>query len=92
MEQKPAAGAVLQQWAVIALTALVGVAGIVLAISQMVQMPTWVPAVAGAVTGIGAMFGIMSPGVRRTPPAETPSNVVTLEQAAAELRKGPPAP
>lgn len=88
----PAAGAILPQWAVIALTALVGLAGVVLAVSQTVAMPAWVPAVAGGITGIGAMFGIMSPGVRRLTPQPPPSNVVTLEQAAAELRKGPPAP
>jgi hypothetical protein len=87
----PAAGAILPQWAVIALTALVGLAGVVLAVSQTVAMPAWVPAVAGGITGIGAMFGIMSPGVRRAV-VSPPSNVVTLEQAAAELRKGPPAP
>lgn len=85
----PAAGAILPQWAVIALTALVGLAGVVLAVSQTVAMPAWVPAVAGGVTGIGAMFGIMSPGVRRLG-APTSPPVTTLEQAAETLRKGPP--
>jgi len=89
----PAAGAVLPQWAVVALTALVGVAGVVMAVGQSgVQMPPWLTAVAGSVVGIGTMFGIMSPGVRRLAPSPPPSNVATLEQAAAELRKGPPAP
>lgn len=91
MEPRPAAGAILPQWAVIALTALVGVAGVVLTLSQTgVPMPAWVPAVAGSVIGIGTMFGIMSPGVRRLPPVEAPpSNVTTLEQAAEAMRKGP---
>jgi len=95
MEQKPAAGAILPQWAVVTLTALVGLASVVLAVSQAgVSMPAWIPAVAGTVVGVGAMFGIMSPGVRRAlQPAEPPtSNVTTLEQAAEALRKGPPAP
>lgn len=91
---KPAQGAILPQWAVVALTALVGLAGVVLAVSQTVEMPKWVPAVAGAITGIGAMFGIMSPGVRRAPvvDGEVTKPVTTLEQAAETLRKGPPAP
>lgn len=86
----PAAGAILPQWAVIALTALVGVAGVVLAVGQTMTLPPWAMAVAGAVTGIGAMFGIMSPGVRKV--AAPAPNVVTLEQAAETLRKDPPAP
>lgn len=96
MEQKPAAGAILPQWAVVTLTALVGLASVVLAVSQAgVVMPTWIPAVAGTVVGVGAMFGIMSPGVRRAlQPTEAPppSNVTTIEQAAETMRKGPPAP
>lgn len=88
----PAAGAILPQWAVLTLTALVGVAGVVLAVGQTMTLPPWLMAVAGAVTGIGAMFGIMSPGVRKAVAPAEPSNVVSLEQAAAELRKGPPAP
>lgn len=94
MEPKPAAGAILPQWAVITLTALVGVASIVLAVGQAgVVLPPWAQAVAGTVVGIGAMFGIMSPGVRRlTEAAAPPANVTTLDQAASELRKGPPAP
>lgn len=88
----PAAGAILPQWAVVTLTALVGVAGVVLAVGQTMTLPPWAMAVAGAVTGIGAMFGIMSPGVRKAVVPAATSNVVSLEQAAAELRKGPPAP
>lgn len=87
----PAAGAILPQWAVVALTALVGLAGTVLTVAQFMELPKVVLAVAGSVVGIGAMFGIMSPGVRKVV-APPPANVVTLEQAAETLRKGPPAP
>lgn len=88
--QKPAQGAILPQWAVVTLTALVGLAGVVLAVSQVMTLPTWLVAVAVGVTGLGAMFGIMSPGVRKA--VEPSAPVTTLDQAAAELRKGPPAP
>lgn len=88
---KPAQGAILPQWAVVALTILVSLAGVVLAVSQTVALPPWVPAVAVAVTAIGAGFGIMSPGIRRSPVAdgEVTKSVTTLDQAAETLRKGP---
>lgn len=83
----PAAGAILPQWAVVALTALVGVAGVVLTIGETgITLPPWAHSVAVAVVGIGAMFGVISPGVRRPVP---PAPVQTLEQAAEVLRRGP---
>ena len=88
----PAAGAILPQWAVLTLTALVGLGGTVLTVAQFVELPKVVLAVAGSIVGIGAMFGIMSPGVRKVGAPAAPSNVVSLEQAAETLRKGPPAP
>jgi len=82
----PAAGAILPQWAVVALTALVGVAGVVLTLGETgVTLPAWAHSVAVAIVGIGAMFGVISPGVRR--PVTAPPQ--TLEQAAEVLRRGP---
>ena len=86
---QPAAGSILPQWAVVALTALVAVAGVAMVIPSL---PPTVHAIAGAIVAIGAAFGIASPGIRRAVSPPAPSNVVSLESAAAELRKGPPAP
>ena len=85
----PAAGSILPQWAVVALTALVAVAGVAMVIPSL---PPTVHAIAGAIVAIGAAFGIASPGIRRAVSPPAPSNVVSLEQAAETLRKGPPAP
>lgn len=78
----PAAGAIIPQWAVITLTVLSVVAGIVLTIPSL---PPVAHQVAAGVVALAAALGIASPGIRRAVP---PSNVVTLEQAASELRKG----
>jgi len=58
----PAAGAVLPQWAVVALTVAVAVAG---TLPLIPGLPPVVTAVAGVVTAIGVAFGIASPGIRR---------------------------
>ena len=86
---QPAAGAVIPQWAVVTLTILSVVAGIALSIPSL---PPLAHQIAGAVVALAAALGIASPGIRRTVTPPAPSNVVNLEQAAAELRKGPPAP
>ena len=59
---QPAAGAVLPQWAVVALTVATIAAGVV---AMIPGMPPVVVAVAGGVTALGAAFGIASPGIRR---------------------------
>jgi hypothetical protein len=71
------------------LTVLVALAGVAMVIPSF---PPAVHAVAGAIVAVGAAFGIASPGIRRAVQPPAPTNVVNLEQAAAELRKGPPAP
>lgn len=75
---KPAAGSILPQWAIIALTVLVGIAAIVMVIPGL---PPVVTAIAGGVTGIGAMFGIASPGIRKA-----------VEAPVGQPRVGPPEP
>lgn len=82
----PAAGAIIPQWAVVTLTVLSVLAGIVLSIPSL---PPLAHQIAGAVVALAAALGIASPGIRR---AVAPAPVVTLEQAAETLRKGPPAP
>lgn len=84
----PAAGAILPQWAVVVMTALGLVASIALSIPSL---PPIVHQIAGGVVALAAVLGIASPGIRRAV-APPPANVVTLEQAAETLRKGPPAP
>jgi hypothetical protein len=59
---QPAAGAVLPQWAVVALTVLVGLAATAMAIPGL---PPIVTSIAGGIVGLGAVFGIASPGIRR---------------------------
>ena len=58
----PAAGAVLPQWSVVALTVAVAVAG---TLPLIPGLPPVVTAIAGVVTAIGVAFGIASPGIRR---------------------------
>lgn len=72
----PAAGAVLPQWAVVGLTVLVGLAATALAIPGL---PPIVTSIAGGIVGLGAVFGIASPGIRR-------------HVAPPNPRVGPPAP
>lgn len=58
----PAAGAVLPQWAVVALTIAVAVAG---TLPLIPGLPPVVTGIAGVVTAVGVAFGIASPGIRR---------------------------
>lgn len=83
----PAAGAILPQWAVVALSVLAVIAGIV---SVIPDLPPLVHNIAAGVASLTVAFGIASPGIRRAVPP--PTNVVNLEQAAETLRKGPPTP
>lgn len=62
---EPAQGAVLKQPVVQVLTIVAIVAAAALAASEGGVLPHWVGAVAQAVIGILAAFGIASPGIRK---------------------------
>ena len=57
----PTGKPVIPQWAVIALTVLVALAA---AVPLIPGLPPVVAVIAGVVASIGAIFGIVSPGVR----------------------------
>jgi hypothetical protein len=81
---QPAAGSILPQWAIITLTVLVVIAGVVMLIPGL---PPAVHAVAGGIVALGSAFGIASPGIRRAVhPPELPPN------SNERPRVGPPAP
>lgn len=62
---QPAQGAVLKQPVVQMLTVVAIVAAAALAASESGVLPGWVGAVAQAVIGLLAAFGIASPGIRK---------------------------
>lgn len=65
VQSAPAAGAVLKQGWVQALTVVGIVAAAALAASEAGVLPGWVGAVAQAVIGLLAAVGIASPGIRK---------------------------
>lgn len=62
---QPAQGAILQQSVVQVLTVVAILAAAALAASEAGVLPAWVGAVAQAVIGLLAAFGIASPGIRK---------------------------
>lgn len=65
VQPEPAQGAVLKQPVVQVLTIVAIVAAGALAASEAGVLPKWVGAVAQAVVGLLAAFGIASPGIRK---------------------------
>lgn len=64
---QPAVGAVLSQTALKAVTAIVVLAtGVtLLPAATLASLPAWLPAVASSIVGLGVVFGLVSPGIRR---------------------------
>lgn len=62
---QPAQGAILKQSVVQVLTVVAILAAAALAASEAGVLPAWVGAVAQAVIGLLAAFGIASPGIRK---------------------------
>lgn len=62
---QPAAGAILQQPHIQALTAVGVLAAAAIAASESGVLPPWVASVGHAVVAVLAVFGIASPGIRK---------------------------